>query len=522
MEEGYSYPAGLEYATSAIRAWSVATTRLTPESISDAEPNSYVRFQLPESQLCQLSSFAVFGDVVGITGGGDEDQVIFPRNSMSFIDQLTVEANGSVISNIVGYNHVHKLFSDMQHGNKHEAFAPIMHTRNFNPIGGLTDNGFDKNDLPMIGVSQNQVLSGPQGVKPTQVPTVANTDFFERLSDVNRNFAQNALPMCWANFLSFMSCGKWLDVSTIGNVTVTIKFASDRILKRYAGAATNGTPPANGKVTDNKPTYRIKNLRAFINTGSVDDGVLYQVLQQRLSQAPLQIPFKRFVTFNTRPLTGTGSVNFSVATMSLDAVYSMLLNPNPLDRDALASEVCLRVVNPTGQPNTDPTLDANTAVARITGQSSIFPGDNRAAPYFARFSAGVDFESGRVLSTQMRLNSVAYPAWPANVDEQYYLALNTFRHFDDDTVAVCPEMTYENWHGDLSFFSYRLSYGKGLEFTSGMDTRGVNTSGVIEYVISPPNPGSTPSSAFNLRPFVICETTSMLLVGAYRSTSIIP
>jgi hypothetical protein len=328
--------------------------------------------------------------------------------------------------------------------------------------------------------------------------------------------------MCWANFLSFMDCGKWLDVSTIGNVTVTLKFASDRILKRSTVPPTNGPSPPNGKVTLNRPSYRIKNLRAFINTGSVDDGVLYQVIQQRMSQAPLQIPFKRFITFNTRPLTGTGSVNFSVATMSLDAVYSMLLNPNPPESDRLATEVGIRITDPLGQPNTDPELEANRAIARITGTSMIFPGDVRAAPYFARFSSGVDFESGHVMSTQLRLNSVAYPSWPATVDEQYYLALNTFRHFDDDHVGVCPEMTYENWQADLSFFSYRLSYGKTLDFTSGVDSRGVNTSGVIEYTISPPNPGATLSSSFNLRPFVIAECTSLLLIGAFRSVSIIP
>lgn len=512
---GMRYPDGLTYLTSRINAWSVATTRMTPEAVRDAEPGSYVTFRMPDSQLCQLSSFCIMGDTVGIRGTGDNDQVVFPRGSWAFIEQLTVSINGSVVENIVGYNHVHQLFHDMQGGSRFSSMAPLQHTRNFNPIGvgtpELPSPTFNKSALPTVGLSQ--APDGPQGVTAANVPTRAETDFFAQSAPTV--FSQNAIPMAWFDWCGFLRCGRWLDVSTLGVVEVTLKFASDRILKRRAtGAGTTAT----------RPSYRVQNLRAFVNVASVDDGVLYNAMAARLQQAPLTIPYKKFTTYNSRPLTASGSVNFSLSTPSLDAVYAMLLDPNPADNDPLAQELIPAILSssataiPAGAPTA---LGQIGFVSNASNQIHRFPGDTRPAPYFLRYAAskGNNGQTGYVKSTQLRINSVAYPSWPASVDEQYYLALNAFRSFDDD-IGVAPDMTYENWHLYQSFFAYRLSYGKGLDWVSGIDSRGINTQCVIEYVISPPIAGAD-GAAFNLRPFVIAESTSMLMVSAYRSINIV-
>jgi hypothetical protein len=467
-----------------------------------------------------LSSFCIYGDVVGVTDAGENQQVIFPRGSWSFVEQLTVSINGSVVENIVGYHHVHQLFHDMQGGSRFATMAPLQHTRNFNPLGVDTTAGnqaSDKGNMPMVGIRQSR--GARQGVSTlASVPARAETNFFAQ--SVEGTFTQNALPMAWCDWLGFLRCGKWLDTSTLGVCEITIKFASDRILKR--------SDTGSGAVT-----YRVQNLRAFCQVASVDDGVLYNAMAARLQQSPLTIPYKKFVTFNSRTLTGTGSVNFSLSTPSLDAVYSMLLDPNPQTFDPLAVErlpLVLKDNKPVQGIGADiaaVTAGELTAVLDTMNHTHLFPGDSRPAPYFMRYSAsksgptaiGSFGNGGAVMSTQLRINSVAYPSWPASVDEQYYLALNTFRAFDDN-IGVAPDMTYENWHNFGSFFSHRLSYGKGLDWISGIDSRGINTQCVIEYTVSPPVPGNT-TGAFNFRPFVIAETTSFLQVSAYRSISIV-
>lgn len=520
------YPDALSYATSRLDGWSVGTVRLTPESSTDAEPGSMVSFVLPSSRLVDLGSFCIMGDVVAVTAPlapgatSDDQQITFPRGSWSFIQSLSVTINGVLIDHIESYNQLHELFYTMQGGSKYATMAPLQHTRNLNLIGtdGVPGNQqLDKSDCPNVGI--RQARGGRAGVAGlAAVPARAESNFL--LQTTQGSFAQNALPMAWTNFLGFLKCGKFLDTGLCSNVEITVKFATDRILKKTNMSASDGT-------------YRVQNLRAFCGVASVDDGVLFNAISARLQMAPLEIPFKKFTTFTGRPLTASGSVNFSINTPSLDAVYSMLLDPNPPADDAFAIERLPVFLKETPVvTDLDTIIEANLTSRFALGHMNVANSSGTtavaAAPYFIRYSgsrAGPAFgnsvgsfgNAGVVMSTQLRIGGASYPSWPASIDEQYYLALQTFKNLHDD-VGTYPDITYGSWWGQHSFFSYRLSYSKGLEWTSGIDTRSVNTQCTIEYVVSPPTAGNT--SSFNFTPLVVAECTGVLSIGAFRSISV--
>jgi hypothetical protein len=532
-EGAFRYPEALRYATSRIDGWSTETVRLIPEAMSDATPGSTVTFVLPSNHLVQLSSVTVFGDIQGFHGGAAQDQCVFPRGSWSFIRTLQIRVNGTTVQQIDRYNHLHNLFNDMTDGAKYHALAPLHHSKPYDPIGGEVDEtvgGFQKNALPVIGLSASRTLGGTQGLAPAELGTRANADYYERrVSGTVRPFTQNAYTMAFGGpFLGFMSAGKWLDTSICGKIELVITFESDSILQRMdSGTDTTST---------GKPTYRVQNLRAFCNIGSVSDSVLYNAMAARLAQgAPVSIPYKNYSVFGNRLLTGSAEIPFAIQTQSLDAVYAFCIDPTPADNDPAQTHTNLHVVNPLGadmseystfsggtnegfpQPN-----PVNNRLAKYINQSQLFPTDWAPAMSFRRYSSGVgvNYEAGRITGTRLRINNVGYPSWIPTIPEQYYLAMSCFGGFDKP-MAVTPAMNYDRWMNDMSAFCYRLAFQQGLDFTSGIDTRSMNAACAIEYTVSAANPGA-PTSTFRILPLIFAEYTSTLEISGYRQINYVP
>lgn len=304
--------------------------------------------------------------------------------------------------------------------------------------------------LPLVGVSK---ATGNGGVAAFTTSVITD----------QVNSGRNATPVCISDWYGFCGLPKILDTSLLGIVTLSIRLAPATITTNLSGGAS--------------PSYRVFNARMFVNTCDVSDGLYYNSINARLQSAPLAINFKKFYSFSGPPVTGSTSIRFSVASQSIDAVYGILL-PQTISRVAPTAE-------------------------------------NAVTPYFRRLStkAASPGNSDFIQSWQFDMSSVQYPSWQASIAEGYYMLLNTLRGFKEKSRSFINMIDYDQWTEDLFVASYRWSFGgpHDLEYKSGLDSRGVSTSGSFNLV----SPGT-----LDALPLIIVETTATLSVGAYRSISL--
>lgn len=465
-----TYPADLLFLFSELKGWSVNTQRLIPVSLQSLSPGNYLTVNLPENTMIDPKSLVIMGDIVGIKGNGSTSggvQCVLPVGSWSLIDQISVNINGLVIdSSCTSYNVLHKLKWDMTKGNRYSAESVLELTQPRNN----TVQGTQNTALPQIGYA---LSSGAAGAANGTVPS-ANSLYWAGST------TQNAYPFVLKDFYGFLGQPRMIDCTATGMIQVQFRFAPTDILMQ--GASTDGTP-----------SYSIQNLRAFINVADVNDGLYYAAMAQRMAQAPVAIPFKKYYSIYAPQLDGTGSVRFSVNSRSVDAVYGILRPANW------------------------------TPVANTTGY--LTPVNS----YFARKLSNIGLVSSAsgnpvltaatkwVRSCNFTLNSQLYPTWAANSDELYFLALNTFRQFKEEDVGVNPQMTYAEWHDVLGFASYRFSHDTDLNFVSGQNTLGLSANFTWDITV---DAAAGAVDGLNALPTVVCETTALLLVASGRSVSI--
>lgn len=437
-----TYPEPLNFLLNRISGWSVNTARVVPQSLTTCTPGQFITFTLPENQLVDLRSLAIFGDVVGLRGSGATDRCILPRLSTSLIDMVNVSINGtSIDSSLIGYNHLAKLMYDMTADGRKSAM---------NPLHLASDYVSSDTDLPLVGRDQGSAAGGL-----TASPGAAISDFYDT--------GRNSLPFVWSDFLGFLGCGKIIDTSILGSVQISIRVAPSSVCMRPAAQ------------TSNNPSYELRNLRMYVNVCDISDGLYYGTIAARLQTSPIQINFKRFLSFNAPQLTGSGSVRFSLSSQSIDAAYCLLLP-------------------------TTPGINAPTTADGV-------------APMFRRLSShSTNPATGFVRSYQIDINSVQYPSFQANTTEAYYFALNTFRMMNDKTHNALAGLTLDSWHSELACYSYRWSYGTGSDWTSGIDTRSLSASAVFNFLAQ---------GSLDALPLVIAETTATLNVGQFRSVNLV-
>lgn len=436
-----SYPEPLTFLLNRISGWSVNTARVVPQSLTSCQPGQFITFTLPENQLVDLRSLAIFGDIVGIRGAGATDRVVLPRLSTSLIDMVNVTINGtSIDSSLIGYNHLAKLMYDMTSDGRKSAM---------NPLHLASDYVSSDTDLPLVGRDQGSAAGGV-----TASPGAAISDFYDT--------GRNSLAFCWSDFLGFLGCGKIIDTSILGSVQISIRVAPAAICMRPAAQT-------------HTPTYELRNLRMYVNVCDISDGLYYGSLASRLQSSPIQINFKRFLSFNAPQLTGSGSVRFSLSSQSIDAAYVLLLP-------------------------TTPGINAPTTADAV-------------APFFRRLSRhSTSAATGFVRSYQFDMNSVQYPSFQANTTEAYYFALNTFRMMNDKAHNALSTLTLDTWHEDLAAFTYRWSYGTGTDWVSGIDSRGMSLSASIAFLCQ---------GSLDALPLVIVESTATLNIGQFRSVNLV-
>ena len=433
-----SYPDNLTHVVKKLTGWSQNTVKITPGTLTTADPLSVTVFTLPENSLVSLESLAICGAIMGVRGSGATDQCVLPRNIESTLDMISVEINGvAVDSSCLNVNHLYKIFDDFKNGNAKSADSVLGLASDY--LGGATSRA-----LARIG--RTNADAAAFGV---DVAAINNTAFNADLAAIN---GMNSFPFAIRNFMGFLGQRKWIDTSILGTVKILIRWAP--------GSITMGT---------NASTYRLHDLKMYCNVADLSDGLYYSSMAARLESGPISIPFKRYLSYTGPAVASSSSIRFSCSTQSLDALFCALI----------------------------PTANATTRTAPQA--------DNAVAPYFQRVATGV-------VSNQLDLNSTLYPAFQANVADCYYLLKNAFGTQVDETTGAQPQLTFASWAADFFVFAYRWSHGAGLEYTSGVDSRGLQLSGAWNIITS---------TNTNATPYLWAECTAYLNIGKFRSLSLV-
>ena len=451
-----SYPMSLQYTLQRMIGFSKNTVRVLPQTLTTANPTDTSIWLLPQNQLVDLSSIALKGDLVAIKGAGSTDQVVFPRYSQSFIDLLDVSVNGtSIDASCPYYGRLHKILTDYVEGDKIGQMFNLEMGATFNPAGYAL--------LPGV---EYAAATGPFG--NATAPGSASSD------PNNSSATLNALPWYCAGFQGVLGCGKCLDTSVCGDVRVSLRYAPSTIIA--------------GVGTTSNFTYQIQNLSMLVDVWSLDDGVFYSLLQQRLQSSPISIPFTRFISMTGPSFNSGTSIRWSVTTQSLDALI-------------------VTFVSATGYSSK--TYSASTS--------------NVPVPYYTHTAAGIG-------TLQLSANSVYYPAYPMSIAESYYSLLTALGLQDKAFGSVNPNMQgtavpLGNYLNTYFATAFRFNAGNPDHqnpfsvpgIISGIDCRGLTLAGTVEVVPSTLN--STLASN-PLIPYLYAKTTAVLDIGAYRSCAL--
>jgi hypothetical protein len=473
-------PENLQFLFQTIPGWATNVYKMLPQSVTAADPGSFTTFTLPENQLVDLSSLAIFADVITIRGNtnqtlpasstpGRTNHAVLPLWTSSLIEQVVVSVNGSQIdASCLNYNRLAKLFHDFHDGNAINKYSVNHLSKGFTAWTSISP-----------GV--NQVNVGGIGNSGVLAITQANSDFYGGTAGPG-DPTYNALEVQFDNFLGFLSCGKILDTSLLGRVDILIKWAPSTVI--MTEFATVGGVPA----TVSGQSYQLQNLRGLVNVCDIDP-IYYAAMSARLEQGPITMNYKRFLSFQSGVIGGSGSIRWSVASQSLDALYAVPVLPSNRPGFFTAPS------NPTGalEPGSYFVRSAaDRALALTTGELR-----------------------GWIQTTQASINSTLYPMFPATVKEQLQLALKAFDLQNNHHIDVWPEMTHNKWFQEYYVFAMRFSHSPSLDWKSGIDTRGLQINGSVDYVIN----GT--EGPYGMQSLIFLETTASLNIGAFRSVSVV-
>jgi hypothetical protein len=193
------------------------------------------------------------------TGGGTNAL----RNVESLIDQITVLVNGIQV-------------------------GPGSQITNYLLIALIDWYGADK-------TNQRKVMQVARDV--TTLSAAANT-------------AGNTGKVAISHFLEFLSSAqpRYLDTSILGQVRLQIKLAGTNVLLAHADSTTK--------------TWSLDKLQAFCQVISINDGSYSQIVQQRLSNGGVKIPFKYYLTFQGNACSVAQNLRMTISSQSVDGVWA--------------------------------------------------------------------------------------------------------------------------------------------------------------------------------------------------------
>lgn len=410
-----AYPKSMQFAVSRLAGYSKNGVKLRPMSQSTAVAGDVVVFELPVNTIVDLRTFSILslGSTSGATGTGNA--VRFPKHVESLIDSIQVEINGTLIdSGFLTYHQLNKLYMDYFCGvDKNATLRSLMQNGDLTATGAITSNAATD------GLDSNVLL-------------------------------------CFNSFLGFLSCKcPVIDTSILGQVRVLVRLAPNSVLLGK-GTFTAG--------------YSLSNIFATIDVISVNDGFYYDMVQQRLAEAPIEVMFDRYYVFQNGIGSGGQTTRWAVSTQSLDWVIGLL------------------------QPNTSRTTPNVINTTTLTSES------------FTRSGANIT-------DSVFFFNNIQYPNYVPRNDDGTVLT-ETLQNLNvlADLVGGGDSglRTFANWQNNFWCHVHRFNHipdaGDDNRLISGLNTLGANSQGVWQ----------TTGTATNVWPSVFVKTTATLAIGQGR------
>lgn len=420
-----SYPKSMQFAVSRLAGYSKNSVKLRPMSQATAVAGDVVVFELPTNTIVDLRSLSVLCKGTtspSVAPSGANVAVRFPKHVESLLDSIQVEINGTIVdSGFLQYYQLNKLYMDYFAGiDKNSTLRSLMQLGDLISVGSLNAAG-------------DNITDG----------------------------RDTAVPLCLNSFLGFLSAKcPVIDTSILGQVRVLFRLAPNSIL------LVEGAP------TDR--TYQLTELFATIDVISINDGMYYDMIQQRLAEAPIEIMYDKYYVFTNGQVGGGQTTRWAVSTQSLDWVIGTIFSTNSR-----------------ALPN---------ALNSVTITSD----------HFTRSGANIT-------DSVFYFNNVQYPNFVPRNDDGSVLC-ETLQNLNvlADLVGGGDSglRTFSNWQNHYWAHVYRFNHipdaGDDNRLISGLNTLGANAQGSW----------TTTGTATNVWPTVFVKTTSTLAVGASRQLEV--
>lgn len=361
--------------------------------------------------LLDLSTFTIQGKAF-TSGDGTASGIYLPFIE-GCIDSVSVEVGGvSVQNGFTNYNDLFNIFRQYQ----------------------MTDK------LPFRKVLQNEG-------HPTATAS---------------NYALSNAPFAMYNFLGFLGSVKVLDTTLLPPVKIYFRLAPNYILTKHSGSA--------GAVD-----YKWTDVKATIDIMDIADGVYYNMVAQRLQQAPLEIPFDNYQTVVGSLAAPTQSTRWSTSADCVEGVIATFKNLKA----------------------TENSLNSNIALS----------------DYFCR--GGKD-TTGAVATSVFRVNGLSYPSIPCvNDDGDIFIdTSHTMGQSHETLGATDPNMdSLSKWKDNYFVHAHSFTYpdAEDSHRLVGLSGRGNQLIGSWD----------TTGSGSNMQPLLWLKGKSILRVGAGKAVELV-
>jgi len=418
-------PQALQFKIGEILNFSRETIEIQPNGSTSVKSGQKIIIDLPYSTLVDLESLRL--EFVGQTSANTDDslineQVFFPRNIASIIEQLEVKFNNITVQSINNYGLLYNKLVDLTQ-NQDACYKKNCLGENADPSYRVSVNPANNNITVQRGYSN----------------APANTAYENRID--KRNFVIR-------DFIGILGSSSTtaIDTGLIGNVSLHITLNNGSCLMK-SQYLPDGTTAATGTIAS--PTFQLDEIVCKMSRYQMNNKY-YEALQTHLSSGmPYEVAFENYETFTGASSTSfNNSVRFTTAAKSLKwcaALYTYA------DRDQVG------VVKLSDAHANDTMLEKSTIVLANMFNNS---------RYFYTMGGGIDKSFWKVGSTQL-------PSTPATKQDRFTISMELFNQ-DNDTMSGINLGIPSLSHFENGYFVDFLPLGYTREtdgyVMSGLDT----------------------------------------------------
>lgn len=445
-------PMSLVYQCEKLNAFNTNTVRIEPQGLNTASAGgSTITFNLPINDVINMKSFRVFSDVT-LTG-----TCARLPDFHHLIQKVSVYA-GSVLLN-----------SGAQMWNVMYAAKQALVEKYADP---LAHSEF---------VRSVQYLDGSAiaGTAPEVIP--------------------NAL--CWSNWeTTFMGTCKpqYIFTGVLPEMRIVIETAPNAVLTSSASSVLSAAGFLTAAASPNA-TYSLSNMFANIEVMSFNDGSYEQMINTVLSEAPLEICYKNFHSYND---LHNGATTFSINSQSLDAIHftfrasTYATQGAPVRVAGKKSSGAFVAGTSGGSPTVEIGLPSGTDVGGVYGCSS-----EGYTPKYLTFAA-----PSSNFKANIGINGYTYPLQMSSLPELFEVTKNSLHK------PLRKDLTYNQYLTNYFVNTVRFAFPEDPSgrSVSGINTADTNMAGRIQT-----------ENATNVYCTVLGETTQLLRVGGNRVIDVI-